>query len=154
MDNKRMLQHCIVACVVVLAVCVTPMGGGQLAPGTSQVCPAEANSCQIDVRIDCNALAACTGVVDPKVLLVNKGNGTPKVIHWKLTGSDNGYEFKDQKVITGEQAFDCDQPGPHKKEVTCKDLFQGTKTTFEYQIHVVKSSDGSEISVDPWIVNS
>ena len=76
MDNKRMLQHCIVACVVVLAGCVTPMGGGQLAPGTSQVCPAEANSCQIDVRIDCNALAACTGVVDPKVLLVNKGNGT------------------------------------------------------------------------------
>ena len=153
--DKRMLRLSVAACAaVVLAGCATPMTGDQVPQGTSQVCSENASSCQIDVRIDCNAQGVCSGVVDPKVLLVQKGSGTPKVIHWKLTGSDSGYEFKDQKVITGEQAFDCDQPGLHKKEVTCKDLFQGTKTTFEYQIHVIKSSDGSEISVDPWIVNS
>jgi hypothetical protein len=152
--DKRMLWRSAVACaVVVLAGCMTPMGGGQRTQGQPQVCPANATSCQIDVRIDCTA-QGCSGVVDPKVLLVNKGSGTPKIIHWKLTGSDNGYEFKDQKIISNEQAFDCDQPGQHKKEVTCKDTFQGTTTTFEYQIHVIRSSDGSEISVDPWIVNS
>ena len=158
MDNKRMLWWPAVACAaMVIAGCMTPTGGGMRTQGqprsNDQECPANANSCKIDVRIDCT-VQGCIGVVDPKVLLVRKGNGTPKIIHWKLTGHDTGYEFKDQKVITNEQAFDCDQPGQHQKEVTCKDTFQGTKTTFEYTLHIIKASDGSELTIDPWVVNS
>jgi hypothetical protein len=41
----------------------------------------------------------------------------------------------------------------HKKVAMCKDLFRGSKTTFEYTVHVVKSSGGPELAVDPWIVN-
>jgi hypothetical protein len=151
-----MLWRSAVACaVVVLAGCMTPTGGMRMQGqprSNDQECPANASSCRIDVRVDCNAQGVCLGVVDPKVLLVRRGD--PKIIRWKLTGMDNGYEFKDQKVITNEQAFDCDQPGQHKKEVTCKDTFQGTKTTFEYTLHIIKSSDGSELTIDPWVVNS
>jgi hypothetical protein len=159
MDNKRMLWKPAVACAaVVVAGCMTPMGGEMRTQGhkrfNDQVCNANATNCVIEVRIDCDP-RPCVGVVDPKVLLVQKGSGSPKIVRWKLTGMGaNDYEFKDEKVITGEQAFDCDQPGPHKKEVTCKDTFQGTKTTFEYTLHILKASDGSELTIDPWVVNS
>jgi hypothetical protein len=154
MDKRMLWRSAIVCAIVVLAGCMTT--GGMRSQGhpryNDQVCSAAA--CQIDVRIDCDP-QPCVGVVDPKVLVVIRGDGTPKIIHWKLTGMGaNTYEFKDQKVITGEQAFDCDQPGQHKKEVTCKDTFQGTKTTFEYTLHIIKSSDGSELTIDPWVVNS
>lgn len=154
--DKRMPSALVVACVVaVLAACAVPRGGdGMHDRGkpryNDQVCNASATNCEIDVRIEC--AAQCVGVVDPKVLLVMRGS-EPKIIRWKLTGMHQDYEFKDVPIISGESAFECDRPGQHQKQAVCKDTFAGTKTDFEYEIHVVKSSGGPELTIDPWIVN-
>ena len=75
--NKRMLWLSAAACAaVVLAGCMTPMGGEMRTQGhkrfNDQVCNANATNCLIEVRIDCDP-QPCVGVVDPKVLLIQKG---------------------------------------------------------------------------------
>jgi len=116
-------------------------------------------SCNIDVRIDCDWLGAnCVAVVDPKIVLVfpdKAGSPKPKDIHWKLTGFwSKDYEFQDVELIPGKPtAFKCQEPGPHKKEAMCRDLFEPMTPLIEYTVHVVPSSGGTELTVDPWIVN-
>jgi hypothetical protein len=164
--NKRMTRQAVVVCagVAALAGCMTPRdgepGGGMRSDRqpryNDQECTPNGLECKIDVRIDCHSLP-CVGVVDPKVLLVipeTISPGThPRTIRWKLTGTSHDYEFKDEKVITGESAFDCTSPGQHQKQVTCKDTFAGTKKTFEYTLQIINTSNGSVLTIDPWIVN-
>lgn len=160
--SERTTRVLIATCITAaIAGCAMPRGGesggaqvesrGQTRHNDQECAPA-AQTCNIDIRIRLTA-HGWLGVVDPKVLVVYRGDGSPKTIHWKLTGASEGYEFKDQKVIVGESAFDCEQPGQHKKEIMCKDTFAGTKTDFQYDLHIVKASDGSELTIDPWIVN-
>lgn len=158
--NERMMRLLVVTTItLVFGGCAIPQsgepGGGERHNRgqhreNEQVC--NGANCQIDVRIDCDASGACIAVVDPKVLLVMSAGG-PKIIHWKLTGSSTDYEFKDVEVIPGQSEFQCQAPGPHKKEAMCKDVFGGGTTSIEYTVHVVKSSGGPELAVDPWIVN-
>ena len=157
--NKRITRILIVTCIsAAVAGCAMPRsgeprGGGMENHGkprqNDQVCNAAV--CKIDVRIECDA-SGCAAVVDPKVLLILSSSG-PKIIQWKLTGQDHDYEFKDVEVIPGKPAFQCQRPGQHQKQAMCKDIFGGGEPSTEYSVHVIKSSDGSELAVDPWIVN-
>lgn len=167
--NERMTRLMIVmSTALVFGACAVPQssdsggGGGrhdqQGKPRYNDpVC--NGASCKVDVRIDCNLFGGnCVAVVDPKVLLVipdNPQSPPPKDIQWKLTGAwSNDYEFVDVEIIPGQPtAFKCDPPGPHKREAKCTDKFREDVRSIEYTVHVVKSSGGRELTVDPWIVN-
>jgi hypothetical protein len=168
MMEKGMRWRWVVACgVVALAACATregPGGGGsgggepdgEMKTGHTRhndpVC--NASTCVIDVRIDCKLLLTCVAVVDPKVLVVEKGDATPKKIIWKLKGMDSGYTFKDEPIKLPAPFQECERPGEAGKQIMCKDnLAQSSPlTVFEYALHVV-NANGSELTIDPWIVN-
>jgi hypothetical protein len=106
--------------------------------------------CQIDVRVDCDT-SPCLAVVDPKVLLVFRAID-PKAIHWNLKG-EPGYRFANEKVNLDPSEFTCNPPGADRKLLVCWDDFKhANPEVYEYQLKVVKESDGSTLTIDPWIV--
>jgi hypothetical protein len=110
----------------------------------------DAAVCNIDVRVVCDS-SSCLGVVDPKVLLIFRAGG-PKQIHWHLKGAP-GYAFADEKVDLDPSEFSCLAPGANQVLVVCKDEFRQAKTeAYEYHLKVIKRSDGSVLTIDPWIV--
>lgn len=152
--TKRTWCSAIVACFV-LAGCATggpgPRGDAEIRKHTrynDQTCTGAV--CEIDVRVVCDP-APCVGVVDPKVLLVFRAGG-PKLIRWSLKGAP-GYLFANEKVNLDPAEFTCDAPGANRKLVTCRDEFRQQKTeAYEYTLKVLKESDGSVLTIDPWIV--
>jgi hypothetical protein len=151
--KKRLWWPAIAACLV-LAGCAAgefgPRGGAEMqkhARFNDQTCGAAV--CQIDVRVVCDP--DCVGVVDPKVLLIFREGG-PKAIHWRLKGAP-GYVFADERVNLDPAEFTCLAPGQNQVLVICKDEFrQPGPNVYEYQLKIVRRSDGSLLTVDPWIV--
>lgn len=145
----------IAAACLVLAGCAAgefgPRGGAEFKKHmrmNDQECRAAV--CQIDVRVVCDS-SSCVGVVDPKVLLIFREGG-PKAIHWQLRGAP-GYVFADEKVNLDPSEFTCVAPGQNQVLVVCKDEFrQPNSTAYEYQLKILKRSDGSVLTIDPWIV--
>jgi len=106
--------------------------------------------CNIDVRVVCDG-SSCVGVVDPKVLLIFREGG-PKAIHWHLKGV-TGYVFANERVNLDPAEFTCVAPGENQVLVVCKDEFrQPGSNAYEYHLKVIKRSDGSVLTIDPWIV--
>lgn len=115
-----------------------------------QTCNANAPVCNIDVRVDCSS--GCVAIVDPKVLLMFRQQGQMKQIHWHLKGAP-GYVFANVEVTLDPAEFDCLKPGEHQVLAICKDRFKNPNPdVYEYQLKVVKESDGSTLTIDPWIV--
>ena len=151
--NRKALPP--IALCLMLAACASgdfgPRDGGEFKKHVrvnDQTC--DAAVCQIDVRVVCDA-SSCVGVVDPKVLLIFRAGG-PKQIQWHLKGVP-GYVFADEKVNLDPAEFSCVAPGQNQVLVVCKDEFrQSNGGAYEYQLKVVKRSDGSLLTIDPWIV--
>jgi len=144
----------IAACLVLVGCAAGefgPHGGAEVAKHArfnDQTCNVAV--CQIDVRVDCDPMP-CVGVVDPKVLVIFRG-ADPKVIHWKLKGAP-GYVFADEKVNLDPAEFKCVAPGENQVLVVCKDEFnKPNPDVYPYQLKVIKKSDGSLLTIDPWIV--
>jgi hypothetical protein len=151
--NRKALQA--LALSVVLAGCAS----GEFGPRddaefkkhkrvNDQTCGAAV--CPIDVRVVCDA-SSCVGVVDPKVLMIFREGGA-KTIQWHLKGAP-GYVFADEKVNLDPGEFTCVTPGQNQVLVVCKDEFrQPGVSAYEYQLKILKRSDGSLLTIDPWIV--